>query len=58
METGASGVEARGDDAAVVEDEEIAGAENLGEIAEKVVAVFAGAAVEAEHAAGATNGWG
>ena len=55
MQTGAGGVEARRDNPAVVEDEEIAGAKNFGQIAEEVVSVFSGTAVEAEHAAGAAN---
>jgi hypothetical protein len=56
---GAGGVEAGWKDAAVVEDEEVAGAEDFGEIAEKKVVVVAGVAVEEEHAAGAANGrWG
>ena len=54
---GAGGVEARGDDAAVVEDEEVAGLEDFGEIAEVIVLIVAGVAVEDEHAAGASDGW-
>jgi hypothetical protein len=54
----ACGVEARGDDPAVVENEEVAGVEELGEIAEEVVAVLTGVAVEDEHAAGAADGRG
>jgi hypothetical protein len=52
---GAGGVEAGGENAAVVEDEEVAGAEDFWKIAEKKVVVVAGAAVEEEHAAGAAN---
>ena len=55
MQTGAGGVEARRDNPAVVEDEEIAGPQNFGQVAEEVIAVFSGAAVETEHAAGAAN---
>ena len=56
---GAGGVEAGGDDAAVVEDQQVAGAEELGQIAKEIVVVFAGGAVEDEHAAGAADGrWG
>lgn len=57
VQSGTSGVEAGGDDAAVVENEQIAGTQDFGKIAEEVVTVFAGAAVEAEHAAGAAHGW-
>ena len=59
LAAGAGGVEAGGENAAVVEDEEVAGAEDFREIAEKKVVVVAGAAVEEEHAAGAPNSrWG
>jgi hypothetical protein len=53
---GAGGVEARGDDAAVVEDEEVAGVEELREVAEKVIAILACVAVEDKHATGAADG--
>jgi hypothetical protein len=55
----AGSVEAGREDAAVVEDEEVAGVEDFREIAEKKIVVVAGAAVEEEHAAGAANSrWG
>ena len=53
----AGGEETRGNDAAVVEDEEVARMKKLGQIAEEVVAVLAGVAVEDEHTAGATDRW-
>ena len=53
---GAGGVEASGEDAGVVEDEEIAFAEMGGEVGEVLVGVGAGLAVEHEHAAGAADG--
>jgi hypothetical protein len=59
LAAGAGGVETGGEDAAVVEDEEVAGVEDFREIVEKKVVVVAGAAVEEEHAAGAANSrWG
>jgi hypothetical protein len=54
-EAGAGGVEARGENPGVVEDEEVAGVEELWEVGEEVVGEGAGAAVEGEHAAGATD---
>lgn len=56
LTAGAHGEEAGGEDAAVVEDEEIARAEVVGEVAEMVVGDGAGFAVEDEHAAGAADG--
>lgn len=53
---GAGGVEAGGDDAAVVEDEEVAGVEEVGKVREGVVAKGAGGALEDKHAAGAADG--
>jgi hypothetical protein len=57
LAAGAGGVEASRDDSAVVEDQEVAGAEDLGEVAEVIVLILAGLAVEDEHAAGASDGW-
>jgi hypothetical protein len=54
--SGAGGEEARGQDAGVVEDEEIAGLEELREVGEEVVAEGAGGAVEDQHPAGAALG--
>ena len=54
---GADGEEARGQDAGVVEDEEIAAAEMAGEIGEVVVGESTGAAIHPQHAAGAANLW-
>jgi len=57
-EAGAGGVEARGENAGVVEDEEVAGSEELWEIDEEAVCKGSGAAVEGHHAAGAADsGW-
>ena len=59
VEAGAGGVEAGGDDAAVVEDQEIARSQKMGEIAKKIVVVDAGGPVDDQHAAGAANRrWG
>ena len=52
----AGGVEARGDDAAVVEDEEVARVQEVRKVAEEVVAILTGMAVEDKHAAGAADG--
>jgi hypothetical protein len=54
-QAGTGSVEAGRDDAAVVEDEEVAGTKDLGKIAEEIVAVFSRLPVEEEHAAGASN---
>ncbi len=51
----ASGVETSRNNAAVVEDQQIARMKQVRQIAEEVVAVFGGGAVEDEHAAGATD---
>ena len=56
VQAGASGVEARGKDARVVEDEEIAGREELREIGEELVGEDAGGAREREHAGCAARG--
>ena len=56
VQTGACGVEARGKDAGVVEDEEIAGGEELREFGEEMVGEGAGVAREREHARGAACG--
>jgi len=53
---GAGSVEARGDDAAVVEDEEVARVQEVRKVAEEVVAILTGMAVEDKHAAGAADG--
>ena len=53
---GAGGEEARGQDAGVVENEEIAGLEELREVGEEVVAECSGGAVEDQHTAGAALG--
>lgn len=55
-EAGAAREEARGDDAAVVEDEQIALVELRREVAEVGVGVVAGLAVDEEHAAVAAFG--
>lgn len=52
----ATGEETRGDDSAVVEDEEVAWVEEAGEVAEVPVLVGACGAVEREHAAVAALG--
>ncbi len=51
----ASGVEACGDNAAVVENEQVAGVEQVRQIAEKVVTIFSGLTIEDEHTAGPTD---
>jgi len=56
VQPGAGSVKACRYDAAVIKDEEVAGAKDLGEIAEEVVTIFSGAAVKAEHPAGAADG--
>ena len=59
MQPGSCGVEACGDDAAVVEDKEVVGAQDFGQIAKKIVLVGSGGAIEDEHAAGTANRrWG
>ena len=50
------GVEARGNDAAVVEDEKVAGAQMFSEISEGIVAEIAGCTVHDQHAACAALG--
>ncbi len=60
-QAGACGEEARRQDAGVVEDEEIAGLEVVGEVGEEVVGEGAGvvdgeSAIEDQHAAGAADG--
>ena len=57
VEASAGGVEAGGDYAAVVEDQQVAGTQEFGQIAKKIVLVGAGGTVEDEHAAGAANRW-
>ena len=47
-----------GDDAAIVEDEDVAFAEEVGEIAELAVAVFSGGAIELEHSCAGAFGKG
>lgn len=56
METGAGGEETRRENAGVIEDEEVAGAEAVGEVGEDVIGIGAGCAVHDEHAAGASDG--
>ena len=57
-EAGAGGVEACGEDARVVEDEEVAGLEEFWEVSKNMVGEGAGAAAKGEHAAGAADsGW-
>jgi len=53
---GAGSVEARRDDAAVVEDEEVAGVEEMRKITEKIVAILTRTAVKNKHAARAPDG--
>ncbi len=56
--TCAAGVEAGRDDSAVVEDEEVAGVEEAGKVAEVAVFVGSGGAIESHHAAvAALGGW-
>lgn len=58
-EAGAGGEEAGGKDAGVVEDNEVAGAEVVGEVSEVIVDESSASAVEDEHAArSADGGWG
>ncbi len=49
------GVEARRQDAGVVEDEEVARAEMVREVGEVIVLDSAGGAIDAEHATGAAG---
>lgn len=49
-------VETRGDDAAVVEDEQVSGMEELRQITKEVITILACSAVKDEHAAGAAHG--
>ena len=56
-QAGAAGEEAGRDDSAVVEDEEVAGAQLRGEVLKVCVPVRAGVAVYQEHAAVAALGW-
>ena len=58
MEAGALAVEAGGDDAGVVEDEEVAGLKEGGKVAEVAVGEGSGGAVEGEHARGGAVGEG
>ena len=59
VEAGAGGVEPRGDDATVVEDEEIARSQKTREVTEKTVLVGTRFTVENKHPAGAANRrWG
>ncbi len=59
VQTGSYGVEASGNDAAVVEDQKVAGAQDFGQIAKKIIVVASGGAIEDEHAAGTANRrWG
>jgi len=51
----AGGVETGRNDAAVVEDQQVARLQDFGEVAEKIVAVVCSGAVDEHHAAGATN---
>ena len=56
LATGANCIESSRKNAAIVEDQQIAGVQNLGEIAKKIVVVAAGGAVEDQHAAATANG--
>jgi len=56
LATGAGCVEPGGKNAAVVEDQQIAGVQDLGKIAKKIVVVAARGAVENQHPAAAANG--
>ncbi len=59
VEAGAGGVEARGENAGVVEDEEVSLVEMAGEVGEGLIRVGTGVAIHDEHAAGAADrGWG
>lgn len=58
VESGALAVEARGDDAGVVEDEEVAGVKEGGKVAEVTVGEGSGGAIEGEHARGGAVGEG
>ena len=58
MEAGALAVKARGYDPGVVEDEEVAGLEEGGKVAEVAVGEGSGGAVEGEHARGGAVGEG
>ena len=55
MQAGAGGVETGGNDAAVVEDQQVARTQNLRQIAEELSSIRAGGAVKNQHAAGAAN---
>ena len=55
VQTGANRIQASGDNPAVIEDQKIAGVENLGQITEKIVLVRPRGAVEPQHAAAAAN---
>jgi len=57
VEAGAGGEEACGEDAGVVEDEEIAGVQEGWEVREEIVVEGAGCAVEDEHTASAAEVW-
>jgi hypothetical protein len=53
------GVEARRQDAGVIEDEEITGVEMVREVSEEVILDAAGGAFDAQHTAGSAGcGWG
>jgi hypothetical protein len=56
-EASSGGEETCGDDAGIVEDEEVAGLEERWEIGEDAIGIRAGVAVESHHAAGAAHGW-
>ncbi len=56
VQPSARGVEPRREDARVVEDEEVAGCEELRELGEEMVGECAGIAREREHAAGSACG--
>lgn len=56
MESGATSVEARGEDFRVVEDQQVGGAEEIGEVAECAVLKNSCAGIEVEQAGGGTVG--
>ena len=55
VQAGAGAEKTRGENAGVVQDEQIAGAEDAGEVGEVSVFVGAGGAIKVEHAAGAAD---
>jgi hypothetical protein len=54
----AAAIEARGKDAGIIEDEQIAGLKQVREIAELAVGILAAGSLEVQHAGGIANGGG